>query len=61
MRLIEAYPEQERRYYQKVGYYPAHHIVGLRRDVFERIQRSPSASSMLSSVRACSRSGHACP
>ena len=37
-RLLEDYPAREREYYQKIGYYPAHHIVGLRRDVFEQDQ-----------------------
>ncbi len=36
VRLLENYPEIEQRYYQRVGYYPAHHILGLRRDVFEQ-------------------------
>ncbi|MGA7671699.1 MAG: hypothetical protein WBW04_14825 [Nitrolancea sp.] len=36
VRLLENYPEIERRYYEQLGYYPAHHLVGLRRDVFER-------------------------
>ncbi len=36
VRLLQDYPEQERRYFQKVGYYPAHHIVGLRREIFEQ-------------------------
>jgi 4,5-dihydroxyphthalate decarboxylase len=36
VRLLEDYPELERKYYRQVGYYPAHHIVGLRREVFDQ-------------------------
>ncbi len=35
VRLLANYPEVEQEYYRRVGYYPAHHIVGLRREVFE--------------------------
>lgn len=35
VRLLADYPGVEREYYQRVGYYPAHHIVGIRREVFE--------------------------
>lgn len=36
VRLLENYPAVEREYYRAVGYYPAHHILGLKREVFDR-------------------------
>jgi 4,5-dihydroxyphthalate decarboxylase len=36
VRLIPDYPAAEREYYRRTGIYPAHHIVGLRREFFER-------------------------
>jgi len=35
-RLLENYPAEEKAYLAKVGFYPAHHIVGIRREVFEK-------------------------
>jgi 4,5-dihydroxyphthalate decarboxylase len=36
VRLIPEYRAEERAYYHRTGLYPVHHIVGLRREVFER-------------------------
>ena len=36
MRLIPDYRAAERAYLKRVGFYPAHHLIALRRDVFER-------------------------
>ena len=35
-RLVPDYRAAERSYYLRTGLYPAHHIIGLRREVFER-------------------------
>lgn len=35
-RLFPDYQSAEEAYYQEVGIYPAHHVVGLRRELFER-------------------------
>ena len=36
VRLFPNYREEERAYYERTGIYPAHHIVGIRREAFER-------------------------
>lgn len=36
VRLLPDYRRAEREYYQRTGLYPAHHIIGLRRQVFEK-------------------------
>lgn len=36
VRLIPDYRTAEREYYRRTGLYPGHHIVGVRREVFER-------------------------
>jgi len=36
VRLIPDYRRAEQEYYRRTGVYPAHHIVGVRREVFER-------------------------
>ncbi len=36
VRLIPDFRQAEQEYYRRTGIYPAHHIVGIRRDVFER-------------------------
>jgi len=36
IRLFPDYREVEREYYRRTKLYPAHHIIGLRRDLFER-------------------------
>lgn len=36
VRLIPDYRRAEQEYYRRTGIYPAHHIIGLRREVFER-------------------------
>lgn len=36
VRLIPDYRQAEREFYQRTGLYPAHHVIGFRRDVFER-------------------------
>jgi 4,5-dihydroxyphthalate decarboxylase len=35
VRLLPDYPAIEQDYFKRVGYYPAHHIVALRREVFD--------------------------
>jgi len=35
VRLLEDYPAVEKAYYEQVGYYPAHHIVAVKREVFD--------------------------
>jgi 4,5-dihydroxyphthalate decarboxylase len=36
VRVIPDYRVAERAYYERTGLYPAHHIVGIRREIFER-------------------------
>jgi 4,5-dihydroxyphthalate decarboxylase len=36
VRVIDDYVSAEKAYYRRTGLYPAHHIVGVRREVFER-------------------------
>jgi 4,5-dihydroxyphthalate decarboxylase len=36
VRLISDYRRAEQEYYRRTGIYPVHHIIGLRREVFER-------------------------
>jgi 4,5-dihydroxyphthalate decarboxylase len=36
VRLIPNYREVEHQYYRRIGFYPAHHIMGVRREVFDR-------------------------
>jgi 4,5-dihydroxyphthalate decarboxylase len=40
VRLIPNYRGAEQAYYRRTGIYPAHHIIGIRRAVFERAPRS---------------------
>jgi len=35
VRLIPDYPAAERAYYRRTGVYPAHHIIGIRKEVFD--------------------------
>jgi 4,5-dihydroxyphthalate decarboxylase len=44
VRLYPDYPEHERAFLQRVGFHPAHHLVVLKRDVFEA---NPSAARSL--------------
>ena len=36
VRLISDYPQAEREYFRRTGIYPAHHIIGIRKVVFDR-------------------------
>jgi 4,5-dihydroxyphthalate decarboxylase len=36
VRLFPDYPHVEKEYYRRTGIYPAHHIIGIRRQVFDR-------------------------
>jgi len=53
VRLISDYAAAEREYYRRTGVYPAHHIVGMRKEAFDR---SPAAARGLCAVLETSKS-----